>query len=146
MLLMIHLQPVLHAHLLNQLQEIPANRTVLVSSIFLHKYFEISGDYWKLLGRGRILLITINLYSAGQKFRTFNAMNFLWPPWDRGANFEHGGVWNDLFLTFAYYLEEMSSFLEEQCWIEWRVRLTTKTALFTIFHRDQHIWGNMFKA
>ncbi len=31
-------------------------------------------------------------YSAGQKFRTFNAMDFLWPPWERGANFEHGGV------------------------------------------------------
>ncbi len=24
------------------------------------------------------------IYSAGQKFRTFNAMNFLWPPWERG--------------------------------------------------------------
>ncbi len=32
-------------------------------------------------------------YSAGQKFRTFNAMNFLWPPWERGANFECVGVW-----------------------------------------------------
>ncbi len=31
-------------------------------------------------------------YSAGQKFRTCNAMSFLWPPWERGANFEHGGV------------------------------------------------------
>ncbi len=33
------------------------------------------------------------LYSAGHKFRTFYVMTFLWPPWGRGANFEHNGVW-----------------------------------------------------
>ena len=43
-------------------------------------------------------------YSAGQKFRTFIAMNFLWPPWERGANFEHGGVWNKLSTTSKVYL------------------------------------------
>ena len=37
---------------------------------------------------------SISFYSAGQRFRTFNAKNFLWAPWERGANFEHGGVWN----------------------------------------------------
>ena len=45
-------------------------------------------------------IYTIDMkYSACQKFHTFNAMNFLWPPWERGANFEHGGVWNDKFLN-----------------------------------------------
>ncbi len=27
--------------------------------------------------------------SAGQKFCTFNAMNFLWPPWERGAELHY---------------------------------------------------------
>ncbi len=47
------------------------------------------------------LLERSGIYSAGKKIRTFKAMNFLWPPWERGANFEHGGVWNDLFLNFC---------------------------------------------
>ncbi len=35
-------------------------------------------------------MMTNDTYSAGQKVRTFIVMNFLWPPWGRGANFEHG--------------------------------------------------------
>ena len=40
-----------------------------------------------------------SIYSAGQKFCTFNAMDFLWPPWERGANFEHSGVWKNYKLS-----------------------------------------------
>ncbi len=40
----------------------------------------IVSDHWILLP-GKF-----THYSAGQKFRTFNAMNFLWPLWERGAN------------------------------------------------------------
>ncbi len=52
------------------------------------------------------------LYSAGQKFRTFNGVDFLWPPWERGANFEHSGVWNSTIINcpplpkFTYLLQE----------------------------------------
>ncbi len=42
------------------------------------------------------------MYSAGQKFRTFNVMDFLWPPWERGANFEHSGVWKNQFLNCRF--------------------------------------------
>ncbi len=42
------------------------------------------------------------IYSAGQKFRTFYVMTFLWPPCGRGTDFEQGGVWKYQFLKCRF--------------------------------------------
>ncbi len=46
-------------------------------------------------------ILSDQTYSAGQKFRTFYVMTFLWPPCGRGTNFEQGGVWKyQFFIIF----------------------------------------------
>ncbi len=105
--------------------------------------FTLTFDLWPWTSNLPYISLQLT-YSAGQMFRIFNAMNFLLPPWERGLtlNMEEYETINSL--TVAFYLEEISSLLEEQCWIQWRARMTTKTALFSIFS-DQCIWGNIFK-
>ena len=57
---------------------------------------------------------TQHYYSAGQKFRTFNVMNFLW----RRLTLNMVEYENINSSTVAFYLDEISSLLEKQCWIE----------------------------
>ena len=60
--------------LLELLSNVVLLRKVIIPTYFTCKYTEIT-SFWKIS------------YSAGQKFRTSNAMDFLWLPWERGANF-----------------------------------------------------------
>ncbi len=81
----------------------------------------------------RLIVHSHNAALAGQKFRTFCVMTFLWPSCGRGANFEHGVVWKYQFLstTFKVYLspqERLEKKIPFKC-----VKLLTKTVFSTFY-------------
>ncbi len=61
--------------------------------------------------------------SASQKFDTFNFINFLWPPWGRGANFEHSRVWTPLYTDTVNHFQS----LDYVCWMPCHFSLFSNT-------------------